>query len=134
MSRREHLLGFGMDIKFGPTQDINSVTGLLNIAYQCKRVKSKGLVVLAPQCSPWLRWLAASNHRRNDASFGIVGDESNADVLEGNVKATHVAFLLEMLTARGVFFLLEQPSASMHGDFPSMASAYACTQAPRYHS
>lgn len=120
--RRAGLRGVGFDEKYSSYHNINSITGLLNIAIACKRVKPQGVLVMAPQCSMWLRFLDANNHKRSQND--VFGDESVPDVFEANITATIVAWLTEYMFYRNVWTLLEQPSDSVHGNFPSVKSVY----------
>ena len=125
--------GFAFDEKYSPgRQDFNSVLGALNLGWQCKRVRLKGFGLMAPQCSSWLQFLDQTNHGRTKDN--IFGKELEPDVAEGNITASLIGFLIEFLTYRGVYVLVEQPTDSLQPLHPAMACAYSTVGASRYHT
>ena len=51
----------------------------------------------------WI-WISRSTTKRSSLSFGVMGDEQNPSVLNGNIIAARVALLIMIAIMRGVYW------------------------------
>ncbi len=76
----------------------------------CLSVLPGALVHFAPVCSSWV-WMCRSGSGRS--TWNPAGDSRRAFVRDGNLMASRVCLLIELLQAKRCAWLLEQPKGSL---------------------
>ena len=88
------------------------------------RLKSTGLLWLAPVCSSWI-WMNLGTSKRN--KIAIFGDQTHNYVRAANLQVARVCLLLEWACAMGQHWGLEQPISSLlefHPRFQDLLAKY----------
>jgi hypothetical protein len=110
----------GFDIKRVPgvtdqpgpnSEDITTKSGFLVALNLLQRVRVGGLVWFAPPCGSF-NWLCRHQSRRS-AENSWEGDQAKVFVQTGNQTALASNFLATVASARGLFFVLENPPRSL---------------------
>ena len=106
------------DIKDHASQNITTCAGMLWCAILCFRVVRNGFVHFGPDCKSFA-WISRYQSGR---AHDILGDDTNAQVVVGNVMALFVSWVCTRLHVAGVFFSIEQPVTSNFKHHPAFQS------------
>jgi len=109
-------------------QDATTVVGIDNLVGIASRVTKKGVVHLAPRCSTYVFINLSTSGR---SRLNPEGDLSKPQVVEANGIAKTVAQIITFLTARDVFYVIEQPRNSMFYHLDVVSEALSSTGAVR---
>ena len=123
-SRHLQALGYtgrAVDLAYSQDHDVLAPTGLLLLLQTAFELKPGGVLWAAPPCSSWVFMNLGSTGRHvlvegNFALRRIVGQSALVERL---------VLVLELLTLRGVYWILEQPASSYMWQYPAMQ---ACLQ------
>ncbi|CAJ1372230.1 unnamed protein product [Effrenium voratum] len=100
----------------GDCMDFCSPAGFANAVYQTLRTSPGGGALHAPVCSTWVFMSRGSTLRSPTRPLGR-GDSQK--VADGNLHVARCAVLCILAAAKGIFWLLEQPSTSIMETHPS---------------
>lgn len=106
-------LGFrtkSLDREHGPSEDLSNLTGLKCAIQTIMSLKPNGLLWLGPPCKNWV-FLSSPQHKRK-RSNNFLGDTRKGKTLEANSLLYIVAGLIRLAVARGVHYIMEQPTDS----------------------
>ncbi|CAE7244498.1 unnamed protein product [Symbiodinium sp. CCMP2592] len=95
--------------------NFNGDCGYCHAIYQVLRLIPGGGLMIAPVCSSWIFMSRGSTKR---SKYNARGNPSAPSVQQGNLMAARTAILLYLAAARGVWFVLEQPSGSLFQEHP----------------
>ena len=113
--------GRAMDRTYHESHDLLSCTGFLTALQIALSLKPGGVMWLAPPCSTWV-WMARSSTGRNMA---VHGNFTLPLVLRQNALVERVVLLLEVVTAQGGHWIVEQPTSSILWHYPAMQACLA---------
>ena len=105
-----------MDKSYALSHDLLTPVGLLAAIRICLAIRPQGTVWFAPPCSSWV-WLTRHSSGRG---FVVEGDATLNAIVQQNAVAHRVAFLCHLLSARGCFWIIEQPQRSVLWEYPAM--------------
>ncbi|CAK0855932.1 unnamed protein product [Prorocentrum cordatum] len=103
------------------TEDLTSLAGMIHVGLLALRIKPKGLITIALECSTWLGF--TSNHTHGRTNDNIYGHEEMNKVKEANMCADVAAWLIFLCHARDVFYVLEKPVQSRLYSYPAIESS-----------
>ena len=109
--------GFFLDITINKDHNLLTPQGLIHALNMLLLVCIRGFVWLGVPCSTWV-WIARGHTMRSASNWA--GDTSRTDVHEANELVGIVAFLLQLLVMRQVFYLIEQPASSLMFKHPAL--------------
>jgi hypothetical protein len=92
-----------------------SDAGFTRLTSEVCRVRSTGIVILAPVCASW-SWMSRSSTGRS--LIEPLGSDTSPSAIEGNEMVSRVIMVLKLIIARGCIFVLEQPSGSLMSQHP----------------
>ncbi len=118
--------GRAMDRDYHAHHDLLSSVGFLTALQTALELKPGAIMWLAPPCSTWV-WMARHTYGRH---ISVEGHFTQPKVLHMNALLERVVLLLEVVTARGGFWLVEQPSSSVMWHYPAMQGClqrHGCT-------
>ncbi len=107
--RLQGLVGAAMDLRFDAKHDIMTSVGFLCALKLLARVRPGGLFWSAPPCSSWV-FMSRGSTGRHESVAGWHG--TSPFVTTQNALAARVASLCSLASARGVWWVVEQPSSS----------------------
>ena len=113
-------LAFDRTYESETTEDVLHEKGLHKCLAMLIRVREKGLVWMAPQCSTWV-WVSRFTYKRSAKQ--PLGDETHPDVQEANLVADVVAKIIIVCRALRIHYVVEQPSSSLLWHHPAINSA-----------
>ncbi len=108
--------GRALDREYHEGHDLLTSVGFLTALQTALDLKPGGIMWLAPPCSTWV-WLARHTYGRH---LAVQGDFTQPKVLQNNALVERVVLLLEVVTARRAFWLVEQPTSSVLWHYPAM--------------
>jgi hypothetical protein len=91
--------------------NILSFRGLMNCVQLLMRVRSGGLLWMAPPCASWI-FISSSWHQRGPEN-GYRGNRRWRDVREATAIAVILSAFVMLAAVRNVFFVIEQPASSV---------------------
>lgn len=109
------------DKNYSDCMDMNSSMGLATAVDCLCRVHKQGLVWAAPPCSSWVFLSVGTTGRSKERPLGR---EENEKVRWNNVLVHKLACLLEIATAFGIFFIIEQPTSSTLWQHPRVKEMF----------
>ena len=115
--------GDPVDVRLNSSHDLLTPCGFLVAITMIYSVCRGGLVWIAPPCSTWV-WMSRSSTGRSDKSHGPLGDPDNENVQRQNVLVARMCYLLALCWARGVYFIIEQPSSSVMMKHPRLVKFF----------
>ena len=104
------------DIVLNPAMDICSATGYLMMISLLMRVAPGGFHMTAPVCSTYTWINRASSGRTANCPLG---DDRKHRIAFANLMVTRTILALVLCTARGLFWILEQPALSIMQSHPA---------------
>ena len=113
--------GRAMDKTYHPGHDLLEPVGFLAALQTALDLKPGAVMWLAPPCSTWV-WLARHSTGRD---LAVHGNIALPVVVRQNALVERVVLLLEILTARGAHWILEQPASSILWHYPAMQACLA---------
>lgn len=108
------------DIHLEPSHDILTAIGVAEAVRIALSVIPGGVVWFGVPCSTFV-WMARGHTKRSRQN--PLGDLTRADVSRANRIAQIVVMLCQVLSKRGVFFVMEQPAGSLLWQTPCMRLA-----------
>ncbi len=108
--RLRGLVGAAMDLRFDARHDIMTSVGFLCALKLLARVRPGGLLWSAPPCSSWV-YMSRGSTGRHERVAGWY--DTRPLVATQNALAARVASLCSLASARGVWWIVEQPSSSL---------------------
>ena len=108
------------DSQLEPLHDILTVTGIAAAVRMVLAVMPGGVAWFGVPCSTFV-WMARGHTKRS--YLNPLGDGTRVDVSRANAIARIVTMLCRVLSMRGVFFVMEQPSGSLLWQVPCMRLA-----------
>ncbi len=120
VSRALANLGFQgrcMDRDYHEGHDIMKPMGLLLVLSTALELMPGGVFWCAPPCSTWVFMSRATTGRH----ILIEGDTLYPGVVMSNALVERLVLLLEILSLRGVYWIIEQPMSSLMWQYPAMA-------------
>ena len=107
-----------LDVKYAGDHDVLTPVGLVVLMSTALALVPGGCLWAAPPCSTWI-WLSrGSTGRHHNAR----GDCRRRVVVAQNALVERLVLVLELLTVRGVFWIVEQPRGSVMWKYPAMAA------------
>lgn len=116
------------DAAVDPRCDILTEGGFRIAMDMTTRLRPGGLILAGPPCSLWT-FMSSSVHKRNDAC--PEGDTGNRKVRMSNLLVSNLVTVLQHATARGVYWIVEQPMTSRMWSWPPMAALLSACNAVR---
>ena len=110
---REHARQFKAltyDIADSLFEDILSIVGFQTVVRAVCRVRSCGLVVLAPVCASY-SWM--SRYSTGRSMINPLGNIWQRSVADANLMVSRTIMLLHLIVGRGSVYVLEQPQGSI---------------------
>ena len=108
--------GRALDREHHASMDFLQPLGLLLALRAAMAIHPGGVMWLAPPCSSWV-WLTRHSSGRDVITEG---DLTQASIVAQNALVERVVLVLEVLHARGVHWIVEQPASSVLWDYPAM--------------
>ena len=105
-----------MDKEYHHGHDMLKPMGLLLVLSTALEILPGGVFWCAPPCSSWVFMSRGSTGRH----VLIEGDALNPGVVMANAIVERLVLLLEILTLRGVYWIIEQPASTVMWLYPAM--------------
>ena len=102
--------------------DILSSSGFANAVFQICNLKPGSGCLAAPVCSSWV-FMSRGTTLRTKAR--PLGRSDNEGVINGNIMTARVLILMLLASAKGIFWLLEQPESSLMEHHPCFQEVLA---------
>lgn len=106
----------------GAAHDVTAEAGFFALLDLALRLAPGGLIMGGPPCSLFV-FLSSSVHRRGVGHE--LGDASRVQVRLANLVVENTMVLLEVVSPRGVWFVLEQPAGSWMFKLPRVQETFA---------
>ncbi len=113
--------GRQLDLTYHPGHNVLTPAGFLLLLRTVLDIVPGGVLWAAPPCSTWI-WLSRSSTRRH---LTPEGNRLSRSVVAHDALVERLVLLLEILTLRGCYWIIEQPERSVMWDYPAMQ---ACLQ------
>ncbi len=105
-----------LDLEIHPVLNLLQPLGMLAALRVALSIKPGGLLWLAPPCSSWVFLTRHSSGR----DLCVEGDMTQASIVAQNALVERCCFLMEVASARGCSWIVEQPASSVLWDYPAM--------------
>ena len=108
--------GRALDREHLPAMDFLRPSGMLLALRVACTIQPGGLMWLAPPCDSWV-WI---NRHTAGRDVSIEGAVTSARIVGQNALAERLALLIQLLTQRGVHWIVEQPASTALFDYPAV--------------
>ncbi len=119
--------GRALDREYCAGHDVLKPVGFLCLMSTCLELKPGGVLWAAPPCSTWV-WLSRHSTGRD---VQVEGDTTREAVVSQNALVERLVLRLEILTLRGVYWIIEQPATSVMYQYPALRDClrrHGCTE------
>ena len=124
---REGFSTQALDRENGPGEDLGNMTGLNFAIFNIMSLKAGALLWLGPPCKNWV-FLSTPQHQWRQSNK-YLGENPNNKTKEANSLVYLVAALIRLAVARGIYYVIEQPTDSRMLKTACTMKTLAMTQA-----
>ena len=109
--------GASLDLRTSAHHDVLTPSGVLLLLQQVLLLRPGGILWRAPPCSTWVFMSRGSTGRSMEQPWG---NAQSPYILSQDALVDRLVLALEVATARGAWWIVEQPATTLMWEYPSM--------------